>query len=420
MRLNPIAAILALICALLLLPLHQHHAYSDDPDTQYSPVDPPEGFEQSTIRSIHKVSDNEFYVLFSNTPSSPPLEQTASKNIQNPDIVYHYLNGVWSQVSFDSIYAPISRIGGSGSTVFTVGMFGQIHKITGDNAAPWKDLMGPPDSSVNLYGLYTEGASVIAVGESPPSTNSTQAQAAVFLGSTTSPSGWSQTYTCDSYQQSCLCDVDGDGSGNIVAVGSKDGISALGIFSTNGGSTWAPIDFSAITDLPPLKTISYYPSANVFFLGGENFILWYSPGNTPTSNNTTLVPLNFYLSEIYQETAVGFQGMMAAGQICTFIPGTSGRAENTPTGAQSFGGEWISDPDAPSGLSVLTAIDGGSDVIIAGEEGTILRRAGDKPSPVPAALPVPTLSHIGMGILLLGMITAVIIMLRKRSSRSLP
>ena len=117
---------------------------------------------------------------------------------------------------------------------------------------------------------------------------------------------------------------------------------------------------------------------------------------------------------------MGFQGMMAAGQICTFIPGTSGRAENTPTGAQSFGGEWISDPDAPSGLSVLTAIDGGSDVIIAGEEGTILRRAGDKPSPVPAALPVPTLSHIGMGILLLGMITAVIIMLRKRSSRSLP
>lgn len=431
MRLNSVVAISVLICALLLFPLLQHQARSDDPDAKYSTVDPPVGFELSNISSIHKVSNNEFYVLFPNLPALPSPEQFAS--VDRPDsVVYHYLNGSWSQVTFDYVHASfdymhassqidasLNRIGGSGSSVFAVGIHGQIHKITGDNAATWKDVMGPPDSSVNLYGVHTKGSSVIAVGEGPLNTNSTQAQAVVYLGSTTSKSSWNKVYVLDSAQLSRLKDVDGDGSGNIVAVGSRDGNYAFGIFSTNGGSTWTPIDFSAFSDLPPLKTVSYYPNANVFFLGGDDFILWYSPGNNPASSNDTPLPLNTYIEAIYQDTAVGFQGMMASGAVCKFIPNTSGRSNNPPVGAQGFGGEWVLDPNAPSGLALLAAIDGGSDVIIVGEDGTILRGIGD-PRPVPAAaLPVPTISRTGMAALLLGMIIAVIVMFRRRSRHEL-
>jgi hypothetical protein len=211
---------------------------------------------------------------------------------------------------------------------------------------------------------------------------------------------WSKKFEGSTGGDNYFSSIDGNSSGQFVAAG-KEGMGASAVYSPDSGRNWNPVDLSQITSfIPPFAAVSYDPLTSTFLMGGESTTVQYFPSYTPTDSNVKYLPDAGKINAQYKNFAVGQGGgPMATGAV--YI-------HNCPEG-------WSADVSPNS--DILYGVSGSSDIIVVGDEGTILvRKTGAGPGPAPAPASIPTLSQWGTIILALVMIIAGMAVLRRRNT----
>jgi hypothetical protein len=362
-RVKGMLALLAMAMLLILAVVLHGYAASSDSSITYRTIAPP---IHGDILSVHKISDNEFYILYS-------------------DAVYHYKNGSWTKVAFSpEVSDNLKKMGGDGSTLYAVGDLGQIFKIFNNNGEEWKVPMGMPDSGNTLQDVDVASDVIVAVGKD------SRTKGAIFTGSASNENSWNQSDTGAANTKYNA--VAGDGSGKFVAVGERtDTNKSYAKYSSNYGGTWNEILFSGITSSPPLEAVSYDPNTGTFLMAGGSTSFQYWPGMELKDSNVRPLPPNCEITDMYKNYGAGQCGLMGDGAVLEY----------------NCGRGWSEESSVPSGSSPFNGIHGGSDIFVVGEN-IILRRTegGD-------AAAIPTVSEWGMIILTLVLLVMGMVFLRR-------
>ncbi len=161
------------------------------------------------------------------------------------------------------------------------------------------------------------------------------------------------------------------------------------------------MNFSNVSRVPALTAVSYDETSGNFLMGGESTIVVYIFGVNPVPCNLRTLPEPGQINALYENIAVGYSGnMMAAGATWCLD-----------------GNNVTKDESVPSNSPVFNDAQGGSDIFVVGDAGTILRRESG-PAPV-TATPVPTLSEWGSILLFLVMVVFGAWALKKRRANFL-
>jgi hypothetical protein len=366
-RFTGMLALLAMAMLLILAVVLHGYAASSDSSITYRTIAPP---INGDILSVHKISDNDFYILYSNA-------------------VYHYKNGSWKKVAFSpEVSTSLRNMGGNGSTLYAVGDWGQIFKIFNNNGEEWKAQMGMPDLGNTLQDVDVASDVIVAVGQ-----DSDDSKGAIFTGSASNENSWNQRDTGAANTKYNA--VAGDGSGKFVAVGERtDTNKSYAKYSSNYGGTWNEILFSGISSsTPPLEAVSYDPNTGTFLMAGGSTSFQYWPDMNPTDSNVRALPTNCEITDMYQNYGAGQCGPMAAGAAVLVY---------------NCGRGWSEDSSVPSGSAPFNGIHGGSDIFVVGEN-TILRRTEGGAD----AAAIPTVSEWGMIILTLVLLVMGMVFLRR-------
>ncbi|MBN2282757.1 MAG: hypothetical protein JXO48_02595 [Deltaproteobacteria bacterium] len=391
-RLTMLMLVFAIV-SVLMCHLWEANAQESCENVTYTVIGGP---SSDNIISVYKIDDNNFYILTAGLPFSSPAN-APSGFVTLIYHLYYYTNGTWNTI-LDSSRDPfetssLTNLGGGGSTeAFAVGHFGQVFKIDEIHATQWNGMMGAVNSWVDLEDVCVADSTIVAVGLEQPTVMGNPTKAVICTSPVSSPN-WVNRYTMDQgITDKCFNAVAFNG-GQGVAVG-YDGSSPLGAYSSDYGSNWTQIDFSGVSGVPPLVAASYDPDTGIFYLAGDSTIVHYRLGNNPVSDDLHYLPDNGQIFDLYQNIAVGLNGdMMATGGVYC-----------------NDGQNWLACTSVPSSLPQLNGGDGGSDVFIVGDGGTVLRRE----STAGGATSVPTLSQWGIIIFILVTIVCGIGILRKK------
>jgi hypothetical protein len=364
-RFTGMLALLAMAMLLILAVVLHGYAASSDSSITYRTIAPP---INGDILSVHKISDNEFYILYS-------------------DAVYHYKNGSWTKVAFSpEVSGNLKKMGGDGSTLYALGDWGQIFKIFENNGQEWNAAMNGIESNNNLRDVAVASDIIVAVGQ-----DSDDSTGAIFTGRVSQKNNWERKVTDDANTK--YNSVAGDGSGNFVAVGENTNTNeSIAKFSSNWGGNWDPILFNGITSsTPPLKAVSYDPNTDTFLMAGGSTSFQYWPGMELKDSNVRPLPTDCEITDMYKNYGAGQCGLMGDGAVLEY----------------NCGSGWSEESSVPSDSSPFNGIHGGSDIFVVGEN-IILRRTegGD-------AAAIPTVSEWGMIILTLVLLVMGMVFLRR-------
>lgn len=362
-------------------------------------ISPPPDFTEFHIIAVHKVSDNNFYILSEGLLGNPVISGTERNvAISLSARLYQYLNGTWNLITFDPNHVPLYGIGGKGSTAYAVGLFGSVYRITGTTAEFWNSW-NALYSNVDLHDVYVaDDGTVYAVGQK----NNMELgfEPCAFQNNGLNDDWIELPFSGLPPGGSSFTKMSGNGGHQFAAVGwSSANPYNIAYFFSNG--SLVPISLPPGCSNGYLHAVDYY--LNTYRMAGDTGgVIEFSPERSVTSCMDGTFDPNTSIRGLYDNFAVGGD-----------YPSMSrSRGDGLLNGKifQYINGEWREDPYCPEGFGMFYDIDGGSDIYVVGAYGAILSRDQQ------ASASVPTLSQWGMIIFLMAFVTMGLIALRRKNA----